>query len=281
MQTQAVNSTASHSIQPSYPLSNEVKTESWYDFIYNPKSIQPIKLGAEQYVMAGKLILDLYPWESLFYGQDSKAMAHRPAVSTANLMVNGQPNTPSISKKENSLMKYDKVSTEAQNKFLQAEENRHTIQEVINDIFHYKQFQKNGVMANSTLQKLVVVRQARQNWLSERQLPLRALSERNQAHILREFLTTCLDEELCPDPNDAEPEDLSQLTVAKRNKWIEYFILRWQYVDGCSRKEVEIQLEQKKYFIPGGTYARRLKAARERLATLIWQKEIRARKAQS
>ena len=113
-------------------------------------------------------------------------------------------------------------------------------------------------------------------WMREKRVL--ALSKHNKARILRDFLSRSVIQELSPDPGNPPPRNLPQVVSPPlRKQWIEYLILLWQHVDGKTRQRVVKILDTKTNSLLGnGTYSRRTQAARERLAALIWQKEIQA-----
>ncbi|MGB0383792.1 MAG: hypothetical protein ACPGWR_03130 [Ardenticatenaceae bacterium] len=162
-----------------------------------------------------------------------------------------------------------------------AEACRNMIQEEINHLFGYRRFQNDRVMRKSRLHTLSVVQEAQRAWMRKRKLPSGTLSEHDQAHVLRDFLTKCVFYELSPDPGQSPPQNLLHHSLRHRNEWIEYLILQWQYIDGLSRREVTQKLKTKidqRLVIGNGTYTRRLKSGVARLAALVWQKEMQAQK---
>lgn len=151
------------------------------------------------------------------------------------------------------------------------------IEEEIGNIFKNRQFQSDHRMANSYLHALKVIRKVCPAWIDKRKIRPRTGFERDKADILRDFLTNCL-EELSPF-NPPTPTEAA--TAAQIRQWVEYFILRRQYVDGMPQDQVRTELANKiSKRIIGGAFNRFQKAGRSRLATLIYQKEIELRKEQ-
>ncbi len=152
------------------------------------------------------------------------------------------------------------------------------IQKEICYIFQYRRFQNDTVLANSLLHRLNVVQDATSAWMRERKLVSGTLSKHDKARVLRDFLSRSVRRELSPDPGNPPPRNLREVVSPQLKKqWIEYLILLWQHVDGKARQQVVKILETKTNSSLGnGTYSRRTQAARERLAALIWQKEMQA-----
>ena len=147
------------------------------------------------------------------------------------------------------------------------EKLREIIREEIDTIFHYTRFSDDRFMAKSRLHSLKIVQQEIRTFIEEGGLTEAILSERDRATALRNFLARYLDNRLCPQPEQD----------ARKERWIEYIILRKRYVEGNSRDEVETHIGKNLgRRITGGTYTRRLKEGRKLLATLIWQAEIQS-----
>lgn len=160
----------------------------------------------------------------------------------------------------------------------EAEACHEMIQKEICYIFQYKRFQNDTVLANSFLHRLNVVQDATRAWMRERKLVSGTLSKRDKARVLRDFLSKSVIQELSPDPGNPPPRNLPKVVSPQlKNQWIEYLILLWQHVDGETRQRVVKILDMKTNSLLGnGTYSRRSQTARERLAALIWQKEMQA-----
>lgn len=161
--------------------------------------------------------------------------------------------------------------------YMQPQLSQDMIHKGVSQIFQHKHFRKDTLMANNPLHKLTIVKQKCQALMCQRKLLSSTLSEYQKASILREFLTNCVDEELCPLIDNMRPQGLSKSPSEAQQRLTEYLILRWQYIDGQPRKEIKKILETEySCWIRGGTYGRYLEGARKRLSSLIWQKEMQA-----
>jgi len=275
MKMQQVNTTINNPVQSPFLLTDLLQLASPQGVLLTLKNQQEIMQTFSGVVMETQNILDFQHVRLLQGGVEVDLF-----VMSSLASVNGM--SPFIKKGE---QKADapRVDEPAEAKYVphqsmsaQAEACRKMIEKAISQIFQYKSFWNDTFMANNPLQNLVIVRKTGQTWMRERGLRANMLSEHDQAQILRHFLSHCLDEQLSPDPGNAPPKNLSKACPQIRKEWVEYLILRWQYVEGLSRKMVMQELKKNHYWLSLGTYGRHLKAARERLSTLIWQKEMQA-----
>ncbi|MGB0386351.1 MAG: hypothetical protein ACPGWR_16190 [Ardenticatenaceae bacterium] len=274
MDTQELNrTTMTNFAQPPFVLTDVAQMASSQGVLIQPKSEQEVMQAFERTlkqteciinyqhhrVLQGGIEIDLFVVSSLAVDLLTKNAQQQIAPSPA-----GTTDARSV------LAPTHKPSEEAQ-------KCRQTIKKAINYIFQHKRFRKNSVMAESPLQTLDIVCEARQAWMGKRGLGT-IPTKHDNALVLRKFLTKSLDDNLCPEPGKATPENLCKSAI--RDEWVEYLILRWQYIDGFQRKEVMRMLQKHHYDVTDGSmYTRRVQAARKRLASLIWQKEMQAQKA--
>jgi hypothetical protein len=209
-------------------------------------------------VLQGAIEMDLFVVSSLTLPQPN----HKPLAPV--------PHSPLAAQREEARLRFLRNDTLPL-------ESYETIEQAIIKIFRYHNFHKDNIMANSPLHNLRIVRESSEYISYKQSKATSTLSEHNKATILREFLIKWLDEEFCPTPGNCPPKNWLELPFVPKSKWIEYLILRWQYVDRHSREQVLTELEKNNCQVTGGTYTRHLKAARVRLADLIWQKEKRGR----
>lgn len=256
--------------QPQFVLTDLLKMASPQGVLLNLKNPQEVMHSFQSVVTQTESILD-FQHVRLLQGGIEVDLFVMSSLATELFTNNhqGQSNPPQLAQSN------EMVS-------VQAAPGGEIIQKAINYIFQYKRFRKDTVLADSPLQNLVVVKKARQAWIDEQELQVDMLSEHDKANLLRNFFIKCLDDALSANPGHTPQKKLSEASQEIRDEWIQYSILRKQYVDGLSREQVEKRvLEKRECWITGGTYTRHLKTARKRLATLIWQKEIQARKRRS
>lgn len=142
-------------------------------------------------------------------------------------------------------------------------------------IFRHNALNKDDVMGNSRLLMLNVIQPYLQKFKRENSIPSGLpLSEREKARVLRHFLTYFIENEFRPHQN------LS--TVSASDRWIEYIILSRGYLEGKKRREVINEVEKLcgirlsgSESTGGRVYTHHLQNARQNLATLLWQAELR------
>lgn len=273
MDTQQVNGTLNYLTQPPLVLTNLAQMLSSQGILLQPKSEQEVMQAFKNMLIKRECILD-YQHQRMLQGGIELDFFVVSSLPLEQLAANRRQN------RATNLALSSDASQPSMDFEIQTQEGHHSmekmIQDAINQIFQYKNFHKDNMMANSPLHSLFIVQQARQAFLRQEELVGRTLSQRHQAIILRKVLRHCLDEQLCPDFNKQPPKDLSKRPPHQRNRWIEYLILRKQYCERRRRKEVMQELENRKCHITGGTYSRYNQTAREHLAELIWQKEKQA-----
>ncbi len=143
------------------------------------------------------------------------------------------------------------------------------IRQEIHRLFRHATFWKDQALAESRLFTLAVVQRELQALARTWGTSPMGNSVHERAEVLRGFLVRQV-EALCPNTRSGPP-------TPPPSEWIEYLILCQKYIEGRSRREVEAYLRGLGLAITGGTYTRYLKAARERLARIIWQAELQAR----
>ena len=143
------------------------------------------------------------------------------------------------------------------------------IRQEIHRLFRHATFWKDQALAESRLFTLAVVQRELQALARTWGTSPMGNSVHERAEVLRGFLVRQV-EALCPNTRSGPP-------TPPPSEWIEYLILCQKYIEGRSRREVEAYLRGLGLAITGGTYTRYLKAARERLARIIWQVELQAR----
>ena len=288
MDTQQINKSTSHLVQPSFVLTDLLQMASPQGVLLTLKNQQEVMQTFEGVVMEKESILDFRHVRVLQGGIEvdlfvMSSLASSLPTSMEPFIQNGKQQTAAISPSKPTcpLKSKPQESTPNQSSSAQVEECHEMIQEAIGQIFRYKGFWNDTLMASSPLQTLVVVQQACHTLMRERGLVAGTLSERDKASVLRDFLTTCLDQELCPNPGHEPPKNKAKIQSEIKDEWIKYLILRSQYVDGESRRQVEKELKKIGCWITkGGSYTRYVKAGRERLSALIWQKEMQTREGQ-
>lgn len=275
MNTQQLNRTSTTTLtQPPFVLTDLSQMLSPQGVLLQPKSKQEVMQAFKDTVKQTECIID-YQHVRLLQGGIEVQLFVVSSLAVELLAKNSQQQTaPSFPQLP--MDDAQAVLTPSQKLPEEATECRKMIKGAINQIFQYKRFREDSIMAESALQRLVIVCQACQAWMRERGLET-VPTEQDKASVLRKFLTKCLDDNLCPEAGKAVPENLSKSAI--RDEWVEYLILRWQYIDGERRNEVIRKLQNYHYDVTDGSmYTRRLRAARKRFASLIWQKEIQARK---
>ncbi|RMF26559.1 MAG: hypothetical protein D6759_19480, partial [Chloroflexi bacterium] len=143
------------------------------------------------------------------------------------------------------------------------------IRQEIHRLFRHAAFWKDQALAESRLFTLAVVQRELQALARTWGTSPMGNSVQARAEVLRGFLIKHV-EALCPNMTSGPPNP-------PPSEWIEYLILCQKYIEGRSRREVEAHLRGLGLAVTGGTYTRYLKAARERLARVIWQAELQAR----
>lgn len=275
---QQVNTTVNNPVQSPFVLTNLLELASPQGVLLTLKNPLEIMQTFSGVVTETQNILD-FQHVRLLQGGIEVDLFVMSSLGSLNGM------TPFIKNEEQKAQKADTPRFEqpAEAKYVphqstsaQASACRKMIEKEISQIFQYKSFWNDALMANNRLQNLMVVKKTGQIWMHERGLRANMLSEHDQAQILRRFLKSCLDEQLSPDPGKAPPKNLSKACPRVRKEWVQYLILRWQYVEGFSRQLVIRELKKNHYWLNPGIYGRYLKAARKRLSTLIWQKEMQA-----
>lgn len=275
---QQVKETVPPPAKPPFVLTDILQMASPQGVLLKPKSEEEVIQAIKDVVMERECILS-FQHVRVLQGGIEMDMFVMSSLATSLLTENSTPATASISPPLPADARHLPTPTESTSS--QPEACRGMIQKEIGRIFQNKQFCKDSFMANSPLHSLVVIEQARQAWIDEQNLSVKTLSQRDKASILRHFLTKCLDEQLCPEPGKAIPEKLSEATSQLRDEWLEYLILRWQYVNDKLLAQVQNELKETTgNWVTGGTYKRYRKTARERLSTLIWQKEMQVLLAQ-
>ncbi len=262
----------SKSLPPPSHLTDVLQMASSQGVLLNLKSQQEMMLMFSGIVSKSKHIFDC-----------QHVRLQQGGIEVNLLMMSSLFHDPDSSLKEvgGSVNESDFASSTDTQSLSVAQACHQPIQKEINHIFQYKRFQNETVMANSLLHTLNVVQDATHAWMRERRLL--ALSKHDKARVLREFLSRCIIQELSPDPGHPPPRNLPQVVSPPlRKQWIEYLILLWQHVDGKTRQRVVKILDTKTNSLLGnGTYSRRTQAARERLAALIWQKEMQTQQLPS
>lgn len=261
-----VNGTTPDAVQPPFVLTDLLQMASPQGVLLKPKSQQEVMQAMGEVVTERQCILNYHHLRVLQGGIEVDIFVMSSLTSSLFSGNNTPQPAPILGPTPR-----QSVSTEVK---------RDVIQDTVREIFRYKRFWKDDFMANCELQKLILVSQAREAFMQEHKLRPDTLSEHDKARVLRDILTKWLDEELCPEPGKAPPKKLSKAPQEIKDEWLQYLILRWQYIEGVSRHQVDKELKEIGCWITGGAYARYVKAVRKRLASLIWQKEMQAREVQ-
>lgn len=153
------------------------------------------------------------------------------------------------------------------------------IEAEVESIFRNKNFsdpKKDELLAQSNLQYLKIVKQEENDYLQNRRLTPSLLSTADRAAILRLCLTQIIDNEICPKPGTGFANHEVD-TAALKEQWAMYTVLRKQYVEGWKQKDVRNFLnDHLNYPVPeGAAYNRLQQTARNKLATIIRQLEMR------
>lgn len=145
----------------------------------------------------------------------------------------------------------------------------------INHIFQFNRFWNDEVMAKSLLHQLSIIQEAQNDFICQRNLSLSILSPKQKADTLRHFFI----QHFAATSPEAPQKSGNNCSEAF-DDWLTSTMLDQQYIERKSRDQIQRHInDQAGIEICGGAYGRRLKKARQRLITQLWQKEMMARDA--